>query len=163
MNGFSRTRNVSPIPPATDSVSSCTSSKYPVEPGDSAVVAVTGYFGLRLAEMARRAGADVRTVEVDPGEIVDPAAVAAELEKRPAKVLAFVHVETTTGACQPIQPMVDVAKRYGALVVMDCVTSLAGIPIDIDASGVDAAGSCSQKSPSSDTWYLAPPLGKCVR
>ena len=116
-----------------------------LEPGDSAVVAIGGYFGQRLAELARRAGADVRTVEVPQGEIVDPADVAKLLEQRPAKVVAFVHAETTTGACQPIAPMVEVAHRHGALVAMDCVTSLGGMPIDIDALGVDAAGSCSQK------------------
>ena len=116
-----------------------------LEPGDSAVVAVMGYFGERLAEMARRAGADVRTIEVASGQIVDAAAVDAALAKQPAKLVAFVHVETTTGACQPIAPMVEVAHRHGALVAMDCVTSLGGLPIDIDALGVDAAGSCSQK------------------
>ena len=116
-----------------------------LEPGDSAIVCVIGYFGQRLAEMARRAGADVRTIEVPQGEIVDPAQVAAELAKRPAKLVAFVHAETTTGALQPIEPMVEVARNAGALVAMDCVTSLAGVPIDIDAMGVDAAGSCSQK------------------
>jgi alanine-glyoxylate transaminase/serine-glyoxylate transaminase/serine-pyruvate transaminase len=116
-----------------------------LEDGDSAVIAVMGYFGQRLAEMARRAGAEVRVVEVGQGEIVDPAAIEAELKKKPAKLVAFVHVETTTGACQPIAPIVEVAHRYGALVAMDCVTSLGGIPIDIDALGVDAAGSCSQK------------------
>lgn len=116
-----------------------------LEPGDSAVVAVIGYFGQRLAEMARRAGADVRVVEVPAGEIVDPAAIEKTLEERPAKLVAFVHAETTTGACQPIAPMVDVAHRHGALVAMDCVTSLGGLPIEIDTLGVDAAGSCSQK------------------
>jgi alanine-glyoxylate transaminase/serine-glyoxylate transaminase/serine-pyruvate transaminase len=95
--------------------------------------------------MARRAGADVRTVEVPPGEVVNPSDVAKLLEQRPAKLVAFVHAETTTGACQPIPEMVDVARRYEALVAIDCVTSLAGMPIDIDALGVDAAGSCSQK------------------
>ncbi|HEY2378099.1 MAG TPA: alanine--glyoxylate aminotransferase family protein [Gemmatimonadaceae bacterium] len=116
-----------------------------LEPGDSAVIAVMGYFGERLAEMARRAGADVRTVNVPPGEIVDPAEIEAQLEERPAKLVAFVHVETTTGACQPIAPMVEVAHRHGALVAMDCVTSLGGLAIEIDTLGVDAAGSCSQK------------------
>ncbi len=118
---------------------------YLLEPGDAAVVAINGYFGQRLAELARRAGAGVRTVEAPPGEIVDPAAVDKLLTERPAKLVAFVHVETTTGACQPIPPMVEVARRHGALVAMDCVTSLGGLPIDIDALGVDAAGSCSQK------------------
>lgn len=116
-----------------------------LEPGDSAVVGVIGYFGQRLAEMARRAGADVRVVEAPPGAILDPAEIAKSLEERPAKLVAFVHVETTTGACQPIAPMVEVAHRYGALVAMDCVTSLGGLPIEVDTLGVDAAGSCSQK------------------
>ena len=116
-----------------------------LEPGDSAVIGVIGYFGQRLVEMARRAGADVRTVEAGPGEILDPAQIAAALEERPAKLVAFVHAETTTGACQPIEPIVEVAHRYGALVAMDCVTSLGGLPIAIDALGVDAAGSCTQK------------------
>jgi alanine-glyoxylate transaminase / serine-glyoxylate transaminase / serine-pyruvate transaminase len=116
-----------------------------LEPGDNAVVAVMGYFGERLAEMARRAGANVRTIDVPPGQIVDPAAIDAALARQPAKLVAFVHAETTTGACQPIAPMVEVAHRHGALVAMDCVTSLGGLPIDIDALGVDAAGSCSQK------------------
>ena len=116
-----------------------------LEDGDRAVVAITGYFGQRLAEMARRAGAEVETVEVPPGEIVDPAAVDRALAKKKTKLLAFVHVETTTGARQPIEPMVAAARKHGALVAMDCVTSLGGIPIEIDAQGIDAAGSCSQK------------------
>ncbi|MEP6491895.1 MAG: alanine--glyoxylate aminotransferase family protein [bacterium] len=116
-----------------------------LEPGDSAIVVIIGHFGQRLAELARRSGADVRTIEAPPGEIVDPQEVGAMLAQRPAKLVAFVHVETTTGARQPIEPMVEVARRYGALVAVDCVTSLGGLPIDIDALGVDAAGSCTQK------------------
>ena len=116
-----------------------------LEPGDSALVCVGGYFGQRLAELARRSGADVRTIEVAPGEVVDPAAVASALAERPAKLVAFVHVETTTGAHQPIAGIVEVAQRYGALTAMDCVTSLGGMPIEVDASGIDAAGSCTQK------------------
>jgi alanine-glyoxylate transaminase/serine-glyoxylate transaminase/serine-pyruvate transaminase len=116
-----------------------------LEPGDRAVVCITGYFGQRLAELARRAGADVHTIEVPPGEVVDPHDVEKALAAQKTKLLAFVHLETTTGACQPIPPLVEVARKYGALVAMDCVTSLGGVPFDIDALGVDAAGSCSQK------------------
>ena len=116
-----------------------------LEPGDSAVVCINGYFGQRLAELARRSGADVRTIEAAPGDIVDPDALDAMLKDRAAEVVAFVHAETTTGALQPIQDIVGVAKRYDALVVMDCVTSLGGVPIEIDAWGIDAAGSCTQK------------------
>jgi len=146
VRGVFRTQNHHTLPiSATGSAGLETIMMNLLEPGDSAVIAVVGYFGQRLAEMARRSGADVRTVEAGPGEIIDPAQIAAALEERPAKLVAFVHAETTTGACQPIAPMVEVAHRYGALVAMDCVTSLGGLPIDIDALGVDAAGSCSQK------------------
>ena len=116
-----------------------------LEPGDEAIVCVIGHFGQRLHELAVRAGANVRVVEAAPGEIVDPAEVERLLSEKSAALVAFVHVETTTGACQPIAPMVAVARKHGALVMMDCVTSLGGMPIDIDASGVDAAGSCTQK------------------
>lgn len=116
-----------------------------LEPGDHAVVCVVGHFGERLAELARRAGATVTTVEAPPGEIVDPADVEKVLGKQKTKVLAFVHVETTTGACQPIEPMVQAAHKHGALVMMDCVTSLGGMPVELDKMGVDAAGSCTQK------------------
>ena len=146
LRGVYRTQNHHTLPiSATGSAGLETIMMNLLEPGDSAVVGVVGYFGQRLAEMARRSGAEVRTVEVGPGETIDPAQIEATLKEKPAKLVAFVHVETTTGACQPIAPMVEVAKRYGALVAMDCVTSLGGIPIDIDALGVDAAGSCSQK------------------
>jgi alanine-glyoxylate transaminase/serine-glyoxylate transaminase/serine-pyruvate transaminase len=116
-----------------------------LEPGDGAVVVVNGYFGARLAEMARRAGADVRTIEMPQGQVADPAEVDKLLAAKPAKLVAFVHIETTTGALQPIEPMVAVARKHGALVAMDCVTSLGGMPVDVDAQGIDAAGSCSQK------------------
>jgi alanine-glyoxylate transaminase/serine-glyoxylate transaminase/serine-pyruvate transaminase len=109
------------------------------------MVIVNGYFGARLAEMARRAGANVRVLESAPGEVADPAAIDKLLREKPANLVAFVHVETTTGARQPIEPIVEVARKHGALVAMDCVTSLGGLPLDIDTLGVDAAGSCSQK------------------
>lgn len=146
LRGVYRTENHHTLPiSGTGSAGLETIALNLLEPGDSALVCVIGYFGQRLAELARRAGADVRTIEVPQGEIVDPAAVDAELAKRPAKLLWFVHAETTTGACQPVQPMVEVARRHGALVAVDCVTSLGGIPFDVDGWGVDAAGSCSQK------------------
>ena len=116
-----------------------------LEPGDRAVVCVGGHFGERMAELARRAGAEVHLVEVPPGAIVDPSDVEKALAAKKTKLLAFVHVETTTGACQPIAPLVQAAQRHGALVAMDCVTSLGGMPVEIDSMDVDAAGSCTQK------------------
>jgi alanine-glyoxylate transaminase/serine-glyoxylate transaminase/serine-pyruvate transaminase len=146
LRGVFRTANHHTLPiSATGSAGIETIMMNLLEDGDSAVIGVAGYFGQRMAEMARRAGADVRVVEVPSGQTLDPAQIEAELKKKPAKLVGFVHAETTTGACQPIAPMVEVAKRYDALVAMDCVTSLAGLPIDLDALGVDAAGSCSQK------------------
>ncbi|MBI2535715.1 MAG: alanine--glyoxylate aminotransferase family protein [Gemmatimonadetes bacterium] len=116
-----------------------------LEPGADAVAGVIGYFGQRLAEMAGRAGAKVRTIDAPLGEVIPPDRLEAELRTKPARLVALVHAETSTGACQPIGEVVEIAHRYGALVALDCVTSLGGMPVEIDAWGVDAAGSCSQK------------------
>jgi len=116
-----------------------------LEPGEEAIVGVIGYFGQRLAEMARRAGANVRTIEAPFGEVIAPDRFEAELRKKPARLVALVHAETSTGACQPIPEVAQIAHRFGALVAVDCVTSLGGMPVEIDAWGIDAAGSCSQK------------------
>ncbi|UCD23038.1 MAG: alanine--glyoxylate aminotransferase family protein, partial [Gemmatimonadota bacterium] len=116
-----------------------------IEPGDDVVIAVIGYFGQRLVEMATRAGANVRVLEAAFGEIVDPSRFAAELEDKPAKLVALVHAETSTGADQPVAEVAKIARDAGALVAVDCVTSLGGMPLEVDAWGIDAAGSCSQK------------------
>lgn len=116
-----------------------------LEPGDEAIVGVIGYFGQRLVEMARRAGATVRVIEAPLGEIIAPDRIAAELQEKPAKLVALVHAETSTGAWQPVEEMAAIAHQHGALLAIDCVTSLGGVPVEIDRWGVDAAGSCSQK------------------
>ncbi len=116
-----------------------------LEPGDEAVVGIIGYFGHRLAAMASKAGAIVRTLEEELGQVIDPGRIQAELEKKPAKLVAVVHAETSTGACQPLEEIGKIAHNHGALFVVDCVTSLAGMPVDVDKTGIDAAGSCSQK------------------
>ncbi len=116
-----------------------------LEPGDRAVVGVIGYFGQRLHEMAERAGATVRVIDEPFGGIIDPQRFADELAQGPAKLVALVHAETSTGAAQSIPEIAELARDHGALVAIDCVTSLAGMPVEIDAWGVDAAGSCSQK------------------
>ena len=116
-----------------------------LEPGDGAVVCITGYFGQRLAELAR---ARVRTCASSKRRRVrssiPPRWIGCSRRSRRNSWRSCMS-ETTTGACQPIAPMVAVARKYGALVAMDCVTSLGGMPIEIDALGVDAAGSCTQK------------------
>lgn len=116
-----------------------------IEPGDEVIVGVIGYFGQRLHEMAVRAGGKVRVVEAPWGGVLPPERVEEELRRRPAKVVALVHAETSTGAAQPLPELAQLARAHGALLAVDCVTSLGGMPVEIDAWGIDAAGSCSQK------------------
>jgi alanine-glyoxylate transaminase/serine-glyoxylate transaminase/serine-pyruvate transaminase len=107
-----------------------------LEPGEAAVIAVNGLFGMRMAEMAARAGAEVVTVEHDWGEPVDVARVEAALWARGAKVLAFVHAETSTGAMSDPGPLCALAREHGALSIVDCVTAVGGVPVL--AAGWDA-------------------------
>jgi len=116
-----------------------------LEPGDRCVVAVNGAFGGRMADMAGRAGATVVTVDHDWGRPVDPARVAAALAEAPTKVLAFVHAETSTGARSDAAALCALAREHGALSVVDCVTSLGGIAVDVAAWDADFAYSGTQK------------------
>jgi alanine-glyoxylate transaminase/serine-glyoxylate transaminase/serine-pyruvate transaminase len=116
-----------------------------LEPGDAAVVAINGLFGTRMADMAERAGAEVIRVEHAWGEPVDPEKVEAALWARRAKVLAFVHAETSTGALSDAQTLCRLAREHGALTVVDCVTSLGGVPVNVADWGADVAYSGTQK------------------
>lgn len=116
-----------------------------LEPGDALLVGQCGYFGERMVNMAGRMGARVRTVETAWGEVLAPEQVEAALRKTPAKVVAVVHAETSTGARQPLPDIAAVCRRYDALLVVDAVTSWAGEPLEIDAWGIDAAYACTQK------------------
>jgi alanine-glyoxylate transaminase/serine-glyoxylate transaminase/serine-pyruvate transaminase len=117
-----------------------------VEPGDKVIVCVNGVFGGRMLENVKRCGGQPVLVEDAWGRAVDPAKVAAAFAANPdARILAFVHAETSTGAQSDAAALAAIARRHGALSVMDCVTSLAGTPVLIDAWGIDAAYSGSQK------------------
>jgi alanine-glyoxylate transaminase/serine-glyoxylate transaminase/serine-pyruvate transaminase len=116
-----------------------------VEPGDEVVVGVIGHFGQRLAELAHAAGAVVRIIEMQWGQIIEPDQIAAELEQGPAKLVALVHAETSTGAAQPLEEIGRIVRESGALLMVDAVTSLGGMELDVDGWNIDAAGSCSQK------------------
>lgn len=116
-----------------------------LEPGDDVIVGIIGYFGQRLAEVASRTGANVRIIEAPFGEVIAPERFEEELKKKPAKLVALVHAETSTGAHQPIAEVAEIAHRYGALIAVDAVTSLGGLPVKIDEWSIDAAASCSQK------------------
>jgi alanine-glyoxylate transaminase/serine-glyoxylate transaminase/serine-pyruvate transaminase len=117
-----------------------------LEPGDELVVGVNGVFGTRMAEVAERAGAVVRRVEAPWGKIVRPEQIEAALKNATKpKLVAVVHAETSTGAWQPLPEIAKLAHDHGALMLADCVTSLGGAPVSIDAWGIDAAYSGTQK------------------
>ncbi len=116
-----------------------------VEPGDRVVAVVNGFFGGRGAEMARRLGAEVVEVAAPWGRPIDPAEVERALAGGKTALLYFVHAETSTGVRNDAAALAAAARRHGALALMDCVTSLGGIDVSIDALGVDAAFSGSQK------------------
>ncbi len=116
-----------------------------VEPGDEVIVGIIGHFGQRLAELAHAAGAVVRPVEAPWGEILDPQQIAREFENGPAKLVAVVHAETSTGAAQPLADIGRIVRENDSLLMVDAVTSLGGMELDVDGWLIDAAGSCSQK------------------
>ncbi len=121
-----------------------------IEPGDRVLVAVKGFFGERLVDMANRYGAQVDRLDVAWGSVFDPDQVKDALAGKNYKLLAMVHAETSTGALQPhVDRIAASAHAEGALMVLDAVTSLGGLPVQIDAWGVDAAYSATQKSLSS--------------
>lgn len=117
-----------------------------VEPGDTVIVARNGVFGGRMQENADRCGARTITVDDEWGQPVDPDKVEDALRAHPeARVLAFVHAETSTGARSDAQALCALATKYDCLSIVDTVTSLGGIDVDIDGWGVDAAYSGTQK------------------
>jgi alanine-glyoxylate transaminase/serine-glyoxylate transaminase/serine-pyruvate transaminase len=116
-----------------------------LEPGDLAVIAVNGQFGERMVDMAGRAGAEVARVDCPWGRPVDPEAVAAALKGRGAKLFGFVQAETSTGALTDPGPLCALAREHGALSVVDCVTSLGGVPVDAAGWGADVIYSGTQK------------------
>ena len=116
-----------------------------LEPGDDVVVGVAGVFGERMCEVARRIGARVTRVETEPGTALSPEAMSEAITRTRPRVVSFVHAETSTGVHQPVVEIARAARDAGALVVLDCVTSLGGLPVKLDAWGIDAAYSGTQK------------------
>lgn len=116
-----------------------------VEPGDRVLVGINGVFGQRLAEVARRAGAEVVTADNPWGRALDVDSLARAAAGRSFKLVCIVHAETSTGALTPVAPFRELADRLGALLLVDAVTSLGGVPVDMDAVGADALYSGTQK------------------
>jgi alanine-glyoxylate transaminase/serine-glyoxylate transaminase/serine-pyruvate transaminase len=116
-----------------------------LEPGDHALICRHGVFGGRMAEVARRCGAEVTMVDAPWGRAIDPSDVAKAANGRAFKVLAIVHAETSTGVLQDLSPFRAIADSCGALLLVDAVTSLGGVPVEVDRMGVDAVYSGTQK------------------
>lgn len=116
-----------------------------VEPGDAMVVCVNGVFGGRMADVAERAGAEVSKVEKPWGSVFEPDDLKDTLAKAKPKVVGIVMAETSTGASQPIKEIADLVHDAGAMLIVDAVTSLGGMPVNVDAWGIDAIYSGSQK------------------
>jgi len=116
-----------------------------IEPDDSMLVCINGVFGKRMADVADRCGADVSTIEVDWGKVFEPERIADALDRKPAKVVGIVHAETSTGACQPLADISRIVHDKGALLLVDAVTSLGGMKVDVDGWRIDACYSGTQK------------------
>ncbi|WP_404789909.1 alanine--glyoxylate aminotransferase family protein [Altericista sp. CCNU0014] len=116
-----------------------------IEPGDKVLIGVAGYFGNRLVDMAGRYGADVQTITKPWGQVFSLAELRAAMETHRPRILALVHAETSTGACQPMAGVGDLCREFDCLLLLDTVTSLGGAPVFLDEWGVDLAYSCSQK------------------
>jgi alanine-glyoxylate transaminase / serine-glyoxylate transaminase / serine-pyruvate transaminase len=116
-----------------------------VECGDEVVVAVNGVFGTRMCDIVTRIGGKLTRVDGEWGRAVDPALVEKAVKGGNPKLVAVVHAETSTGACTPLEDISRIAHAAGALFVVDCVTSLGGMNVPIDALQVDAAYSGTQK------------------
>jgi len=116
-----------------------------IEPGDSMVVCVNGVFGARMVDVAERAGARVTRVERPWGEVFEPADLKDALIKARPKVVGIVQAETSTGAWQPLEEISELVHEAGALLLVDAVTALGGIPVEVDQWGIDAIYSGTQK------------------
>lgn len=116
-----------------------------VEPGAKLAVFANGFFSDRLTEIAKRNGANVVRFEKAWGETFSEDEAKEFIQREKPKVAAFVHAETSTGALQSGRAICAAAHETGALVIGDCVTSLGGVPIDFDQTGMDVAYSCTQK------------------
>ena len=116
-----------------------------IEPGDKVVVCVKGFFGQRMVEVAGRAGAKVVTLEVPWGQVFDLGRLREALAKERPKVLAIVHAETSAGTLQPLEGLGKLCHEFDSLLVVDAVTSLGCVPLDMDDWEIDAIYSCTQK------------------
>ncbi|OGI46928.1 MAG: alanine--glyoxylate aminotransferase [Candidatus Muproteobacteria bacterium RBG_16_65_34] len=142
-----QTKNALTIPvsaPGSAGMEACFANL--VEPGDKVIVCVNGVFGVRMQENVERGGGVAVTVEDAWGEPVDPDKLEVALRtNRDAKIVAFVHAETSTGVQSDAKTLVEIAHRHGCLTIVDAVTSLGGSPLAVDEWSLDAVYAGSQK------------------
>jgi alanine-glyoxylate transaminase / serine-glyoxylate transaminase / serine-pyruvate transaminase len=117
-----------------------------IEPGDTVIVGVNGVFGTRMADIVGRCGGRLVKLEVPWGQVFPKERIEEALAKEgPVKAVAVVHAETSTGAQQPLEGLSKLCHDKGALLVVDTVTSLGGIPVEVDRNGIDVCYSGTQK------------------
>ena len=117
-----------------------------LERGDTMIVCRNGYFGIRLADIAERCGAEVFTLDVPWGKPVDVQALEDELRKHPKiKAVGVVHAETSTGVITPLPEIAELVHRHGAVLIVDAVTSLGGHEVQMDQWDLDVCYSATQK------------------
>ena len=116
-----------------------------VEPGEEVVVCINGVFGTRMADIVNRVGGELIEIHGQWGRAIDPEAARKAVKGRSPKIVAVVHAETSTGVCQPLGDIANIAREAGALFLVDMVTSLGGMEISVDNMGIDAAYSGTQK------------------
>lgn len=116
-----------------------------LRPGDRAVIGVNGVFGTRMCEVAWKLGAEVTAVRTSWGKVFRPEDFHDALHAGPVKLLAVVHAETSTGAWQPMEGLGRLAHDHGALLLVDTVTSLGGVPVLVDDWEADIVYSGTQK------------------
>jgi alanine-glyoxylate transaminase/serine-glyoxylate transaminase/serine-pyruvate transaminase len=116
-----------------------------IAPGDRVVVGVHGAFGRRMADALGRAGADVVEVAAEWGRAIEAERLVEAAADAATRALFVVHGETSTGVAQPLDGLADAIHAHDGLLLIDCVTSLAGHPLDLAGAGVDAAFSGTQK------------------
>ncbi len=135
-----------------------------IEPGDQVLACSAGYFGERLALMAERHGAQVDRLQREWGQVFETEVIQQAVQRKPYRLVTLVHAETSTGAWQPeIRAISQAVHQSGALLVLDGVTSLGGLPVEVDAWDIDAAYGASQKCLSAPSGLAPVTLGARAR
>jgi alanine-glyoxylate transaminase/serine-glyoxylate transaminase/serine-pyruvate transaminase len=141
-----RTRNEVTLPMSgTGSAGMETAFVNLLEPGDKILVCVNGVFGSRMVDVAGRCGAEVHQITRAWGQVFPIDEVVAEADRVKPRIVAIVHAETSTGAHQPLEGLGAALHERDMLFLVDCVTSLGGVPVEVDGWEIDACYSGTQK------------------